>query len=118
MTKDAEQQDLATYETNIDKIVHDLASNGSVVYIALLDDQSKRPVAAHPANPPALMSVHVRAYNDIIRRVAAHYGATTVDFYNTTIFTDPATLYSDGNHPNEAGYDAVAAKWFAALGLK
>jgi hypothetical protein len=78
MTADAEQADLQAYETNIDKTVHELASHGATVFIALLDDQSKRPVVANPPLPAepalpattradlALMSAHVRAYNDII----------------------------------------------------
>jgi lysophospholipase L1-like esterase len=127
MAVDAEQADLQAYETNIDKTVHELASHGATVFIALLDDQSKRPVVANPPIPAepafpattradlALMSAHVRAYNDIIRHVAAQYGAGTVDFFNTTIFTDPATLYDDGNHPNNAGYDRIAQIWLAAL---
>jgi lysophospholipase L1-like esterase len=127
MTAGAEQADLAAYEANLDTILSRLTSRGAAVYIALLDDQSKRPVVADPPNPAepafpattaadlALMSRHVKAYNDVIARKAAQYGATTVDFYHTTIFTDAATLYGDGNHPNEAGYDAVTQVWFAAL---
>jgi lysophospholipase L1-like esterase len=127
MTTEAEQEDRVTYEANIEKILSELTSQGVAVYIALLDDQSKRPVAANPPNPTepafpattaadlARMSVHVRAYNDIIRSEAARYHATTVDFNATTIFTDAATLYSDGNHPNGAGYDKIAEIWFAAL---
>ena len=127
MTADAEQADLAAYAANIDTILKTLTGRGTTVFIALLDDQSKRPVAANPPNPAepafpattkadlALMSAHVRAYNDAIRRAAAKHGATTVDFFNTTIFTDAATLYGDGNHPNSAGYDRVAQIWFAAL---
>lgn len=61
------------------------------------------------------MSAHVHAYNDIIRGAAAQYGATTVDFFDTTIFTEAATLADDGNHPNSAGYDRVAQIWLAAL---
>lgn len=29
--------------------------------------------------------------------------------------TDAASLYSDGNRPNSAGYDRVSEIWFAAL---
>jgi lysophospholipase L1-like esterase len=127
MTAAAEQADLAAYEANVDTILSRLTSRGAIVFIALLDDQSKRPVAANLPNPSepafpgttaadlALMSAHVRAYNEIIGRRAAQYGAGTVDFYDTTIFTNPATLYGDGNHPNSAGYDQVAQIWFAAL---
>jgi lysophospholipase L1-like esterase len=126
MTADAEGQDLGAYRANLDTILSELAGRGVIVYVALLDDQSKRPVVAHP-NPtePAfpgtsaadltLMSAHVAAYNETIRAEAARYGATTVDFSHSTIFTDAATLYGDGNHPNDAGYDLVARVWFAAL---
>ena len=42
-------------------------------------------------------------------------GATTVDFFNTTIFENWATLSNDGNHPNGAGYDAIAMIWYQAI---
>jgi lysophospholipase L1-like esterase len=128
MTADAEQADLQTYATNIDKILHDLTAHRATVLVALLDDQSKRPVVINPPNPRqpafpattkadlALMSAHVKAYNQIITQAAAQYGATTVNFYGSPVFTNPATLYGDGNHPNSAGYDAVAQVWFAAIG--
>ena len=127
MEADFERADLATYEANVDTILRQLTSHGAVVYIALLDDQSKRPVVADPPNPaepaftaitPAdlrLMSKHVVAYNAIIARKAAQYHAVTVDFFHTTIFTDPVTLYGDGNHPNEAGYDKITQIWWKAL---
>ena len=126
MTVDAEQADLAAYSAGIDTILSRLTGSGATVFIALLDDQSKRPMVADP-NPtePALpatttsdlarMSDHIKAYNDIIRNKAVRYGAVTVDFYATSIFTTPATLCSDGNHPNAAGYDRVAQIWFEAL---
>jgi lysophospholipase L1-like esterase len=126
MTGQAERDDLAAYEANLDTVLRRLKNNGAAIYVALLDDQSKRPVAASP-NPTepafpsttaadlALMSAHVSALNDVIRRKASEYAATTVDFFDTTIFTTEATLCSDGNHPNESGYDAIAARWFAAL---
>jgi len=127
MTSEAEQTDLQTYETNIDTILSKLTGSGAKVFIALLDDQSKRPVAAHPSNPAepafpsttaddlARMSKHVDAYNEIIRRKAAQYGAVTVDFFDTDIFTNAATLYTDGNHPNPAGYEKITYIWFDAM---
>jgi lysophospholipase L1-like esterase len=109
MTVENEQLDLQTYEANLDTILSRLSQAGAQIFIALLDDQSKRPVVADPPNPAE------PAYNEIIRRKAAEYGALTVDFYNTDIFTNPATLYDDGNHPNVAGYEQIAQIWFAAL---
>ena len=126
MTAGAEQADLAVYQANIDRILRQLTGHHATVFIALLDDQSKRPVVAHPdptepafpgttAADLARMSAHVKAYNYIIRRKAAQYKAVAVDFSRTTIFTSAATLCSDGNHPNAAGYARIAAIWFAAV---
>jgi lysophospholipase L1-like esterase len=127
ITDEAEQNDLQSYEANIDTILSRLTHSGAQVFVALLDDQSRRPVVAAPPNPAepaftsttaddlARMSAHVTAYNEIIRRKAAAYGAVTVDFYDTDIFTNPATLYEDGNHPNSAGYEDITRMWFEAL---
>jgi hypothetical protein len=38
-----------------------------------------------------------------------------VDFFNSTIFENWATLSDDGNHPNGAGYDAIATIWYQAI---
>lgn len=122
-----EAQDLQNYTANLDTILSQLDATGATLFIALLDDQSQRPVVANPPNPNepalpgisaaerALMSQQVIAYNNAIRAKAAQYGAVVVDFYNTTIFTTPATLAEDGNHPNAAGYDAVTMIWYAGL---
>ena len=95
--------------------------------VALLDDQSQRPVLADPPNPnePAFpgiseaerqrMSQQVSAYNEAIRAKAQQYNAYLVDFYHTTIFTMPATLADDGAHPNAAGYELITDQWFAVL---
>lgn len=116
-------EDAAHFAANMDTIVSRLRDAGAVVTVALLDDQSKRPVALKGeafvgATPDELarMSRQVLRYNEAIQSIAAHYGAITVDFYNTTLFTDPATLYDDGNHPNSAGYDIVARMWFDSIG--
>jgi lysophospholipase L1-like esterase len=117
---DQEEWDRGNYTANIDTILRTLTGAGARVYIALLDDQSKRPTASDPERgyteaDRAQMSRRVHTYNDIIAAKASKYGATTVDFYNTTIFTDPATLNEDGNHPNSHGYDIIARIWFEAI---
>ncbi len=115
------------FSDNVDTILSALSATGAEVFIALLDDQSKRPVMTDPGlrsssfdqiseTDVARMSVQVGLYNTEIAAQAAAHGATTVDFFHTTIFEDWATLDSDGNHPNAAGYDQIAAIWFAALG--
>ncbi len=122
MTRDAEDEDLLRYATNLDRIIRELTDAGAVVGVALLDDQSKRPVAiagvAFPSTPPeelTMMSAHIGRYNAALTQLAESYGALVVDFYNTSIFTDAATLADDGNHPNGAGYDVIAGRWFDVL---
>ncbi|MFN8382169.1 MAG: SGNH/GDSL hydrolase family protein [Anaerolineales bacterium] len=119
---EAEVQDLQRFSANLDTILSNLRLAGAEVIIALLDDQSKRPVALKgeaftsiTADELERMSVQVQRYNEAITQKADKYGALTVDFYSTDIFTNPATLYNDGNHPNEAGYDIIAQKWFEVL---
>lgn len=114
------------YSTNISTILNDLNSTGSQVFIALLDDQSRRPVMTDPIlrgdSFPSIseeevqrMSIQVTRYNAEIARLAILLGATTVDFFNTTIFETWATLSEDGNHPNGLGYDEIATIWFNTL---
>jgi len=114
--------DAEHFAANMDVILGQLRAAGAQVIVALLDDQSRRPVAFKgeaftSITPDELnrMSLQVTRYNEIISEKAAQYGAVTVDFYSTDIFTNPATLYDDGNHPNAAGYDIIAQKWFEAL---
>jgi len=126
-TAEAEQQDLASYAANLEAMVQQFTAAGTVVCLALLDDQSLRPVVANPPNPAepaftaiskddlARMSIHAQALNAIIREVAGRYGARVADFYQTDIFTNPATLYGDGNHPNTAGYERITEVWLEAL---
>ena len=116
--------DAEHFASNMDLILPHLRATGAQVIIALLDDQSKRPVAIKgqaftSTTPDELnrMSLQVTRYNEIITEKAAQYGALTVDFYSTELFTNPATLADDGNHPNSAGYDIIAQKWFEALSL-
>lgn len=119
---EGDASDAQSFEANIDTILSQLRGTGAQVVIALLDDQSKRPVALRGEAFVSItseeldrMSAHVEVYNQIIRDKAAQYGALTVDFYSTDIFTNSATLYDDGNHPNQAGYDIIAQMWFEAI---
>ncbi len=127
MSSGAETEDAANFSANLDRLLGDLRGAGAVVFVGLLDDQSLRPVVADPPNPSELafpsisaddrtrMSAQVDRYNDAVRARAAQHEASVVDFFHTTIFTSPSTLADDGNHPNAAGYDAIAALWWAAL---
>lgn len=111
---------------NINTILERLSATGAQVYIALLDDQTRRSVIADPslrmdtfpgitdAEVPR-MAAQIIHYNDQVKTLAAAHGATTVDFYTTTLFETPATLAGDGNHPNSSGYDAIARIWYQAV---
>ncbi len=111
---------IANYRENMDTILSRLHNAGIKVYVGLVDDQSLRPVAQGNGmglnnTQRARMSRIATAFNQIIREKAAQYNATVVDFYSTTIFTNTATLSDDGNHPNAAGYEAMANIWFTAM---
>jgi lysophospholipase L1-like esterase len=121
-----EPEALQLFKNNIKTILASLKATGARLYIALLDDQSKRPVMKNPqlrtdsydkitADDVSRMSVQTGKYNAVIRELAASYGATTVDFLDTKIFETPATLSEDGNHPNGAGYEAIAGTWHQAI---
>jgi lysophospholipase L1-like esterase len=116
------EQDILHFAGNMDLIISRLRETGAAVFVALLDDQSQRPVALKgeaftsvTQDELGQMSIQAQRYNEILNEKSAQYGAMTVDFYHTDIFTNPATLYDDGNHPNPAGYEIIAQKWFEAL---
>jgi lysophospholipase L1-like esterase len=121
-----EPEALQLFTDNIKTILASLKATGARLFVALLDDQSKRPVMRNPrlrrdsydritADDVSRMSVQTGKYNAVIRRLAGSYGATTVDFFDTKIFETPATLSEDGNHPNGAGYEAIAGIWYQAI---
>lgn len=117
---DTSAETIQTYRDNMDAILSQLQRAGIKVFVGLVDDQSRRPVAQGSGMglndaQRARMSRIATAFNQIIQEKAAQYGATTADFFHTTIFTNPATLSDDGNHPNAAGYDAMTTVWFNAM---
>jgi lysophospholipase L1-like esterase len=117
-----DQLDADRFSANLDTILGELTNAGARVIVAMLDDQTRRPVAVQgeaftsiTTEEMSRMSAHVGWYNEIIVQKAEQYGALTVSFFGTNIFTNPDTLYYDGNHPNPAGYDIIAQMWFDVL---
>ena len=121
-----EEEDAAHFAANVEAILKHFDEAQAHSVLAFLDDQSQRPVASNPSmraeafpgisdDEVSRMSQQVVRYNEALEGLAAQYGALTVDFYDSAIFSDPSTLIEDGNHPNPAGYDLVAELWFEAL---
>lgn len=121
-----ERESEAIFADNINTILASLQGSGAHVYIALLDDQSKRPVMTDqllrqsafdrftPEEVPR-MAAQIAKYNGVIRKIATRLGVTLVDFSASPLFQSAATLDRDGNHPNAAGYDQIAETWFQAI---
>jgi lysophospholipase L1-like esterase len=119
------EEDLASFRANLESLISALSASGATVVVALLDDHSRRPIVADPAFADALaditpeelplLAAQVARYNAAISELAHRYGAQTVDFYHTTVFEQTATLNEDGNHPNAAGYDQIAAIWLDGI---
>ncbi len=121
-----ERDGVRIFSENIQRILSALKDTGARLYIALLDDQSKRPVMTDAEKRSssfdkitkedvARMSAQTGKYNEVIREMAERFEAATVDFSDAKLFTEPATLDSDGNHPNGKGYDTIADVWYRAV---
>ena len=121
-----EQTEMANSYDSVNTILNDIRTAGATIYIALLDDQTRRPVIADASlrndtfpgitdDEVPRMATQITNYNNQVKTYAAAHGAETVDFFNTTIFENSTTLSDDGNHPNGAGYDAIAQIWYQAI---
>jgi lysophospholipase L1-like esterase len=116
VSAELEEQNARRFEENMDEILLGLRSAGAHTLVGLLDDLSKRPAASSLTDDARIrISAQVNRYNTIITQKAGQYGVLTVDFFTTDIFTNPATVSADGFHPNAAGYDLIAQKWYETL---
>lgn len=117
-----EEQDVLRFSANLDAILLELRRAGAQIILAELDDQSERPARTRNEVYPAItgdelrrMSAQTQRYNEAISQKAEQYGALTVSFHGSPIFTDSETLAPDGYHPNPAGYELIAQAWYKAL---
>lgn len=121
-----EEMEMGYSVDSIHTILSTLESTGATIHIALLDDQTRRPVIAdaqlRAETFPGIteeevgrMATQLAFYNEQVKTHATIHGAGTVDFFNTTVFENSATLDHDGNHPNSSGYDAIAQIWYQAV---
>jgi lysophospholipase L1-like esterase len=103
----------AAYTTIISRLRTE--TNAKVV-TANLPDLSRIPAAAFfPDSYKALATADTNALNEVIARVAAEYDVPVVDLYSLDASYDRANFSSDGFHPNDAGYAAMAEQFEAAL---
>lgn len=117
-----EKADLARFQRNMTALVTRLKAAHCQVGLALLDDQSRRPVAVAGQAFTGIskaelkrMSLQVAAYNAALQRLAAEQGCLLVDTAGTGVFSGTSLLAEDGNHPNAAGYAKLAELWLKAL---
>ncbi|MBS2033946.1 SGNH/GDSL hydrolase family protein [bacterium] len=117
-----EKADLSRFEQNIAILITRLQAVHCRVGLALLDDQSRRPVAirgrAFTGISPAelkQMSKQVAAYNAALKKLAAQHGCLLMDTAKSDVFTNPALLNEDGNHPNASGYARLTELWKKAI---
>jgi len=121
-----ERSEMKSASENVRKVIRTLRKNGAECFVALLDDQTKRPVIAdRKMRAEAFgeitdafvkrMKRELERYNERIERIAAEEGAGTVDFFSAGIFEKRELLDTDGNHPNSRGYDAITEIWYKAL---
>lgn len=115
--------DIENYRLYIKTIFERLHKSGTSIFIALIDDLSKRPVLADSnfasedfaeitSDKLPLMTNQVQQYNQIINSLASQYNVKIIDMYNTSIFSQAATMAEDGLHPNASGYDQIASLWY------
>lgn len=122
VTPDQEEADVRRFSENMSLTISELRKAGAEVVVAKLDDQAKRPAKTRGEVYPAItaeelerMSQQVIKYNGEIERWADKYGALTVDFFESEVFTSSSTLSSDGMHPNASGYEDLTLLWYKAL---
>lgn len=117
-----EQQNLQRFGQQLKTCVQKLRNTGSQVVLALLDDQSQRPVAIRGEAFSGIsrqemqrMASQIQAYNRVIASLGRQQGLKVVDFSQGDLFRNPATLADDGNHPNSQGYDRITEIWLKSI---
>lgn len=117
-----EKQNLKNFLHHLETCVDRLEKGHSRVVLALLDDQTRRPVALRGQAFSGIsraemkrMASQIQAYNQGITALARRRHLKWVDFSQGDLFRNPATLAEDGNHPNAKGYDQVTEMWLKAF---
>jgi lysophospholipase L1-like esterase len=94
---------------NLRIVIRRVKAAGTLAFVATLP----------PVNPAinADRNLWVAAINTSIKAMAAQEGAFVVDLYQAfqNQGGDLSRFFSDGVHPNDAGYDVIASCFFAAI---
>ena len=105
-------QSIQANYSNLMNELHAVLPNAKVLLMGYYD-----PYAANPTSPiEAIASPTIKALNTVIAGEAAAFGATYVDTYDAIKGHElQDTLIASGNvHPNQQGYNAIAASMEAA----
>ena len=107
------------YAQNIATILTRLRAANVDVYVTLLDDPSRRPVAQKRQRFPSMqlgpLAAHRKLYNDTLREQCRRHKCHLVDVTGDDLFRNPLTLAADGNNLNGQGYDIVTNRCWKAL---
>lgn len=96
---------------DLDHMVAELRSNGATVLTFTLPDLTQVLPIARRLEPK------LRAFNEVVRRVAADQGARIVDFAAHPVAADLRLWSADRFHANAAGHERIAAGLAHALGI-
>lgn len=105
------------FEAALDTVLRRLrAETQAVVVIANLPRLEDQPFAERKSRAERQrLRERSQAFNAAIERTAARYGVPLVDLRRGTLMYDPAHFGADGFHPNDAGYAAIAERFWAVL---
>jgi lysophospholipase L1-like esterase len=109
---------LADYQSNLDNLLGQLQSRTSAqVFVANSPDMSLLPSARNGAPTMGVcmrgksaeqIRALVEQWNSVIATVVAKHHQTLVDLFAAGLATHPEYVSSDGFHPSDAGYRALA----------
>jgi len=105
------------FEVALDTMLQRLRTETeAVVVIANLPRMEAQPFAESKSRTERQrLRERSQAFNAVIESVAARHGVPVVDLRGGTLMYDPANFSADGFHPNDAGYAAMAERFWAVL---
>jgi lysophospholipase L1-like esterase len=108
---------LDQYAADLDTLLAQLQQTHARVLVGNVPDLAA--LAAYRGIDPEPLRAEVDAWNEVIADAAARHGATLVDLHGQwqEIAAHPEYVSSDGFHPSDEGYQALADLFASALGV-